>query len=375
VFDRIGRYEQAIDCFYDALKLQTGEPSLLHSVGHAFYSLARIEEAAEWFRRAIALMPDFPEAQMGLAECLLISGQLEAGWRLYEYRWKTRIVTGGGGGALARFARDLPMPQWYGEEIAGKTILLHAEQGYGDALQFCRYAAEVARRGARVALEVPAPLVRLMSSLDGIAEVYERGAAFPQTDYHCPLMSLPLALGMTAEKLPGAVPYIRALPELVESWAATLADDRRPRIGLVWYGQRGPVKEIHRSLPPELLAPFGKLDATFVSLQLELRPQDREVAFFNDRVRQFQVKDFADSAGLVANLDLVITVDTAMAHLAGALGKPVWILLPTIPDWRWGLSGAASDWYPSARLFRQRRQGDWDPVIADVMDAIRHLPR
>jgi hypothetical protein len=293
---------------------------------------------------------------------LLAQVDWPAGWQEYDWRWKTPD--------LSKAWRGFPQKQWLGEPAEGRTLLIHAEQGFGDTLQFCRYTPLAAARGLRVILEVPGPLVRLLRCLPGVDRVVERGEALPDFDLHCPMLSLPLAFGTTLSSLPGAVPYLHADPELTAAWRARLAavDIQGPRVGLVWAGNPGKVADARRSLPADRLAPLFVDGAHFVSLQKNgpATPADLPLTNFMG-----EVADFADTAALVANLDLVISVDTAVAHLAGALGKLVWVLDRFDPCWRWLAGRRDSPWYPTLRLYRQPTPGDWAPVLAEVLRDLR----
>jgi hypothetical protein len=299
-------------------------------------------------------------------------GDLARGWAAYEWRWRTARFAARAG----RFAQ----PPWLGAEApAGKTILLHAEQGFGDTLQFCRYAAPVAARGARVVLEVARPLARLMATLDGVAAVVAEGDELPAFDLHCPLMSLPLAFGTTLETVPPPARLV-PVPERVAAWQLRLAAVEGIRVGLVWAGSsnktypEGRAIDRRRSITLDHYLPLAAVaGVSFVSLQkgeAALRgaapPPGMALLDATDGLA-----DFADTAALVAALDLVISVDTAVAHLAGSLGKPVWILTQFDADWRWLAGRLDSPWYPTARLFRQPEIGDWASVIADVVAALR----
>jgi hypothetical protein len=262
---------------------------------------------------------------------------------------------------------------WDGlQSLYDKTILLHAERGYGDAIQFCRYAPQVAARGARVLLEVPAPLRQLMSSLRGVTQIFAAGESLPAFDTHCPLMSLPHAFGTKLETIPSATPYLRAPADAVSVWAQRLGATKRPRIGIAWAGAPSHENDRDRSIALRALLPLIEVDATFVSLQKELRAGDEAALQENAGIvlPGGELRDFTDTAALVANLDLVVTADTSVAHLAGALGKPVWILLPFTPDWRWLIDRNTSRWYPSARLFRQTSPEGWNEVVARVKAAL-----
>ena len=278
--------------------------------------------------------------------------------------------------------RDFAEPLWLGsDDIAGKTILLHAEQGFGDTIQFARYVPLVASRGARVILEVQRPLRQLMGSLTGATEIIARGEPLPAFDLHCPLLSLPLAFGTRPHTIPPATPYLHAASQDVARWAKRLPPRRRPMIGLAWSG--GPTLR-HRSMKLNALLPLLDLafDATFVSLQKEVPSEDialLDLALLKNQsgLLHFghELKDFSDTAAVISHLDLVISVDTVVAHLAGALARSVWVLLPFVPDWRWQLDGDDSPWYPAARLFRQDESRAWDRVIARIRAALSELAR
>jgi hypothetical protein len=274
-------------------------------------------------------------------------------------------------------------PFWDGREpLAGKTVLLRSEQGLGDALQFCRYVPRVAAMGARVLLETQAPLAGLFRTLEGVDGLHLLGEPLPEADLQCPLMSLPLFLGTRLDTIPAAVPYLRADPLKVEAWRARLGPATRPRVGLVWSGgERGDPGAAwvnrRRNLPLALLAPLKGLEVDFVSLQKgepaegELRELIRRGWDGPDLIEVMDgVADLSDTAALVETLDLVISVDTSVAHLAGALGRPVWLLNRYDSDWRWLVGREDSPWYPSLRLFRQARVGAWPAVVARVRDSL-----
>jgi hypothetical protein len=268
--------------------------------------------------------------------------------------------------------RGFAQPLWLGEDdIAGKTILLHSEQGFGDSIQFCRYLPLVAAGGARVILEVEQPLCALMTGLAGTAQVIAKGDALPAFDLQCPLPSLPLAFKTGLETIPSSAPYLRVPKHALEYWGALLGIKRGLRIGLAWAGNAVHVRDRERSMRLRDLLPLLDIDATFVSLQKEVRAVDAETLEHCDMLRfDRELGDFSDTAALILQLDLVISVDTSVAHLAGALGKPVWILLTHAPDWRWLLERDDSPWYPSARLFRQHETREWGSVTMQVREAL-----
>jgi len=312
-------------------------------------------------RRALVKRPDFAQAKFVEGVAKLTLGDF-SGWRGYEARW--------GVGFLASHRRSLAAPLWLGDQsLDGKTILLHAEQGFGDTLQFVRYAPLFAGRGANVILEVQPELARLLSPLPGVAAVIARGKPLPRFDCHCPLMSLPLAFATELATIPAIIPYIAPADQDVALWRERLP--RRPLIGLVWSGERSHDNDGNRSLRLETLLPLLRTpDVTFVSLQHEVRDGDR--ALLREQSAVIHIGDlfcdFADTAAAVSLLDAVISADTAVAHLAGAMGKPLLLLLPFGADFRWLRERDDSPWYPTARLFRQPAFGEWGSVI----EVLRH---
>jgi Glycosyltransferase family 9 (heptosyltransferase) len=309
------------------------------------------------------LRPDHADAHFFKSLSCLVTGDLERGW--IEYEWRREAPA-------AKFtARDFPQALWRGEDISGKTILLHSEQGFGDSIQFCRYVPLVAARGARVIMEVEKPLCELMKGLAGTTQVIARGEPLPNFDIHCPLPSLPLAFKTRLETIPSDAPYLRVPQQALERWSGLLGPKRRLRIGLAWAGNAKHVRDRERSTRSRDLLPLLDIEASFISLQKELRSGEIETMASCDMLQFGQdLGDFSDTAALISQLDLVISVDTGVAHLAGALGKPVWILLTHAPDWRWLLDREDNPWYPAARLFRQSDSREWSSVIAQVRGAL-----
>jgi tetratricopeptide (TPR) repeat protein len=354
----LNRPSAALADYDRALALKPDATDALVNRGSALRDLNRADEAVESFDRAIALDPELAEAHWNRALTCLSLGDFEQGWRGYEWRWRRN--------AAEMTPRVFAQPQWRGEDLQGKTILLHAEQGFGDTIQFIRYLPMVLAQGAKVVLEIPADLMPLIGDIDDVT-MFRRGQTLPPFDLHCALMSLPLAFGTTLATVPAPRAYLRAPSERIEQWRTRLPRAEAPRIGLVWSGKPTHNNDHNRSIALARLAPLLlKPGFQFVSLQKEVRDADRAaLRKFPALVRlDDALADFADTAAVVASLDLVITVDTAVAHLAGAMGTPVWILLPAIGDWRWLLKREDSPWYPSARLFRQPHIGDWGSVIA-----------
>ncbi len=362
------RFDEALESYDRAIALSPVHADALVNRGNMLKELRRIDEALESYDRAIALQPDLAAAHFNEALCRILRGDYDRGFEKYEWRWECAQ------GKQAK--RDFTQPLWLGsDDIAGKTILLHAEQGYGDTIQFCRYVPRVAALGARVILEVPKALQGLMAALEGPAQILRRGDALPAFDLHCPLLSLPLAFHTRLETIPSATPYLHAPAKAVAAWRKRLGRKRRPMIGVAWSGLATLGNDRFRSIKLAALLPLFDARATFVSLQKEVRAEDaallktrRDIIHFGDELR-----DFTDTAALIANLDLVIAVDTSVAHLAGALAKPLWMLLSFGSDWRWLLDRDDSPWYPTARLFRQGAVRSWDDVIAHARAALAEL--
>jgi Flp pilus assembly protein TadD len=359
VLTALGRCDAALACSAKALELQPDFADAHVNIGHARRQQQKLELAIAQFRTAIRLKPDFAEAHTSLAHALLQNGDFAEGWAEYEWRWKT--------GPMLPGRRNFPQPQWRGEPGEGRQLLLHAEQGFGDTLQFCRFASDAADRGFRIILEVQKPLVRLLTGLPKVTAVIARGEALPEFDLHAPLLSLPWALGLTVESLAEPAPYLQADPALAAVWRRRLAAPAGLLVGLAWAGSHTAANaaiDRRRSIAPEILAPlFHSPGVNFVSLQKDGPPMPAEFPLTD---LMPEVTDFADTAALIANLDLVITVDTAVAHLAGALGKPVWMLNRFDSCWRWLTGRRDSPWYPTLRIYQQPAPGNWDSVIADI---------
>ena len=362
------RYEEALASYDRAIALQPNHADAHNNRGQVLRELERYEEALASYDRALALRPRHVMAHCNAAALRLLTGDFERGWTHYEWRWLKKSVI--------PTQRNFSQPAWNGRDpIAGATILIHSEQGLGDTIQFCRYVPLVAARGAQVIFEVQKPLQALMASLGGVAQVAPKGDPLPAFDLHCPLVSLPLAFGTRLETIPSTIRYLSAPAEHVTRWQSRLEGKSHPRIGLVWSGNRGHERDRERSIGLRAFVPlldaFGA-DATFVSLQKDIRPEDAAVLKERTAILDFgnAIVDFSDTAALISQLDLVISVDTSVAHLAGALGKPVWILLTYFPDWRWLLGRDDSPWYPTARLFRQDKSRTWDGVIARANQAL-----
>jgi Flp pilus assembly protein TadD len=369
----LGRYDDALAAGEQSVRLQPDDAGGLNSLGNTLRALGRLAEAADAYRRAIEATPNPGPMRFNLGICRLLAGDYAQGWPDYEYRWTTE--------RMARAKPRFHQPLWLGREpIAGRRILLHAEQGLGDTIQFCRYAP-VAALGATVILGVQPDLRPLLSGLRNV-EVIDRAEAPPIFEYYCPLLSLPLAFGTTPATVPADVPYLVVPPGHRAAWRDRLdrtgpGDSRivgrtGRRIGIAWSGNRAHLNDHNRSLSLADLDPILSLGHLLHCLQKDLRAEDVTAFALAGTIRFLgdDLLDFADTAALIAHMDLVITVDTAVAHLAGALGRPVWLLLPFAPDWRWGLHADTTPWYPTMRLFRQPAPNDWATVVLFVRDAL-----
>ncbi len=421
------RLADAATCFRRALELQPTHVDARLNLGLALQEQNLLPAALEHFRHAVAQRPEYPEAHFNLALAALAAGDFATGWREYEWRWRCK--------SFSTAPRDFGRPLWDGSNPAGKTILLHAEQGWGDTLQFIRYATLLAERGATVLAEVPPQLARLIATVPGLAQVIARGAPLPAFDFHAPLMSLPDLCQTTPGTIPARVPYL--FPPPISPAPFTRTPGQR-HIGLVWAGGTAHQKDHLRSLPftailPLLAAPACRFfslqvgprardldareelerrallgttgantpepsnarrstprderrepcehptgalrtDAPYLTAEAVIAPSSPARATIAVTDLSHHLTDFAITAAVIQQFDLVITVDTAVAHLAGAMGKPVWILLPFAPDWRWQLERTDSPWYPTARLFRQTTRGDWPAVIDSVLHELAADP-
>jgi tetratricopeptide (TPR) repeat protein len=399
----LGRHAEALSDFDAALTLMPGHPNVLYNRGNALLVLDRLTEAiaafdgalaavpkhaAAWnnrsralqslnrhaeavasFGKAIELQKDYADAHFNRALSLLTLGDLTHGFEQYEWRWMRSGMTD--------LRRSYGRPLWLGEfPIANKTILLHAEQGLGDTIQFARYAPLLARTGARVVLEVQPELKALLSGLDGIASCHARGDQLPTFDVHCPLGSLPLACKSEPATIPADIPYLHADEQRIAKWRPVIEALPGKRVALAWAGQASHANDRNRSIELKTLDPLLALDSvSFVSIQHEPRENDAAQLARHAKVTHLgnKLADMADTAAVIALMDLVIAVDTSVVHLAGAMGRPVWVMLPFTPDWRWTLTGENSPWYPQTRLFRQPAIGDWPSVVTTVRDALANF--
>jgi tetratricopeptide (TPR) repeat protein len=370
---QLDRQAEAIAAFDRALAAVPAHGRAWNNRGRALEALNRHDEAVASFGKAIALQKDYADAHFNQALALLAVGDLQRGFAQYEWRWKRSGMTDTRRG----YGRAL----WLGEFPLGhKTILLHAEQGLGDSIQFARYAPLLARAGARVVLEVQPELKALLAGLDGVASCHARGEVLPAFDVHCPLGSLPLAFKTELANIPADIPYLHADEERIAKWRPVIEALPGKRVALSWAGHARHANDRNRSIDLALLEPLlaqGDVSGgiSFVSIQRELRENDAAWLTRHPNVSHLGagLADMADTAAVTALVDLVVAVDTSVVHLAGAMGRAVWVMLPFSPDWRWTISGDHSPWYPQARLFRQPAVGDWPSVVAKLRDALANF--
>jgi len=359
----IGRYAEAVSWHDRSLELQPNSALTLTNKAIALAELRRFDEAFAAYHQAMAIDPSHAVADWNLALLQLLTGNFEAGWAGREARWKIPALS-------SRYPK-LSQPMWLGKEsIEGKTILINVDEGLGDTIQFARYVPMVAELGARVILAVQEPLRPLLSELPGVSQCLAFTASeLPAFDTYCSISSLPLAFGTRLETIPSAIPYLPA-PSLsrLQAWEHRLGPHEKLRVGLVWSGNPRHDNDHNRSIPLRLLTRILDVDATFISLQKDPRPDDKATLFERTEIIDLttHLTDFAETAALVSCLDLVISVDTSVVHLAGALGRPTWILLPYRPDWRWLLGRDDSPWYPTVRLFRQSETREYGSVLDRV---------
>ncbi|TWJ18878.1 tetratricopeptide repeat protein [Geobacter argillaceus] len=363
----LDRFEEAIDSYARALALMPEDAEALVTMGTAFEQLGRYDAAMKCYEEALKRVPACAEAHWNLALALLRRGEYLRGWEEFGWRWQKK-------GYPTRW-REFPAQMWDGRPLHGRTILIHAEQAFGDTIQFARYLPLVALRGGTVIVECPQPLAPLLETIQGVTQVVTAGTPLPHADFHLPLMSLPQLFATTPETIPDQTPYLFPPQERLHRWQARIGSDQRPRIGFVWAGRKSP--DPHRSCRLSDLVPLANsANASIYSLQVgEGADQAANPPAGMDLIDLTgNISDFADTAALIAQLDLVISIDTAVAHLAAAMGKRTFILLPFAPDWRWMLGRNDSPWYPTVRLFRQTEPGDWQGVIGRVMEELKNVP-
>ncbi len=360
-------FNEALACFDRAISLNPKDSNAFLNRGNTLKDMKRYAEALESYDQAVWLKPDLASALWNKSLVKILTGEYEEGWELYEWGWKC---------SERGQVRNFNQPLWLGSEsIKGKTLLIHSEQGLGDVIQFCRYIPMVEKMGAKVILEVHSSLIPLLSSLEGNFLMVENGHELPYFDVFCPIMSLPLAFKTSINTIPNQVPYLYVNPDKKEIWKERFVSKIRPRIGLAWSGSKTNKNDRNRSIPLELFESLLKLPYEFHSLQKELT--NHELAMIsklnNITLHHHELDDFSDTAALVNEMDLVISVDTSVAHLAGALGKQFWLMLPYNPDYRWMDDRIDNPWYPSATLYRQDKMRNWSTVISDISKSLNAL--
>lgn len=367
--DRLGRFDQAMVFHRKAATLQPGNTDVLYNMGWTLLNLRQCEEVVALSTKGLALDPLHANLHWNRAFALLLLGRWDEGWTEYEWRWQAGCL-----GPRAAM-RDFGKPLWNGEPLSGKTILVHSEQGLGDSLQLLRYVPLLVAQGARVLLSIPAPLRPLCAGWKGCV-LLESPQADTGFDFQCPTFSLPKAFGTMPATVPSQIPYLRSDPVLKAEWEQRLSGRRAPRVGLVWSGNVKLTTALNRSMPMATLLRAMPAGYQFISLQKEVNASDRAVLEGSSVFHAGeQLHTFADTLALADCVDLVISIDTSVAHLVGALGKPLLLMLPYRPDWRWLLDRDDSPWYPSARLFRQDEDRSWKPVAETVgRELSRMLP-
>lgn len=358
---------EAIQILQQSLQKNPNSAVTCHTLGNAWREAGRLKESQDAFGDALKIEPQLVESHWDLAFTLLLQGDFLRGWEEYEWRWARKDHA----------PRSFAAPAWRGEDLRDKRLLVYAEQGAGDTIQFVRYLPLLIQRGARVVLECPRPLVSLLQTVPGVENVIARGDDLPPVDWQCALLSLPHRFRTTLDSIPAGVPYLHSradgpqLPVPVQS-----STGRQLRVGLVRAGNPDHQNDARRSIALEVLQPLlVNTEITFYSLQPQSKAKNHQKV--DNRLVDLTalISDYADTAALIRQLDLVISVDTSVAHLAGALGHPVWLLLPFAPDWRWLMQRGDSPWYPGMRLFRQPVAGDWSSVVKEVCENLKTFDR
>jgi tetratricopeptide (TPR) repeat protein len=366
ILDEKEEIDSAILYYEKALGFQNNDPDIHNNLGFAYFKKGDFFNAMNFYKEALRLDCNFAEAHWNHALFLLLTGNFIEGWEEYEWRSRTK-------NAISDL-REFQQPRWNGSHSPNSTMFLHAEQGFGDTIQFIRYISLVAPRCKEVIVECQKDLIPLIRAVKGVHKVIAHGDQMPDFDIHCPLLTLPFIFQTTLDSIPGDVPYLIADPSLTQKWKEELGKAKgRLRIGIAWAGNPSHLNDRNRSCRIEDLIPLLQTGGvTYFSLQKNMTiEQDKHLQKETNIIELTEnIKDFSDTAAIIENLDLVISVDTSVAHLAGALGKPVWTLLPFVPDWRWMLNREDSPWYPTMRLFRQTSRGDWISVVERVRKEI-----
>ena len=369
VLKQLHVFDSAIASYDCAIAIKSDYADAYYNRGLAQRDLKRLTEAVASYDCAIAIRPDYSNAYWNKSLALLLNGDLLRGWELYEWRWSyknSKIKE-----------RKFPQPRWCGELLSGKKILLHSEQGFGDSFQFCRYVTLLSNLGAFVILEAEKPLAEVLKNVSGVAGFFIKGEPLPEFDYHCPLMSLPLIFKTDLNSIPSSLKYLSVEADKLFFWQNKLPKKEKIRVGLVWSGNEEHANDLSRSIPLSDLIEKLPQGYEYVSLQKFVRNNDRKTLEENTKILHYgdSLLDFSDTAALCELMDVIISVDTSVAHLSAALGKRTWIMLPFIPDWRWLLDREDSPWYPSVKLFRQNSIDDWDSVFLQIKVSLLNLKK
>ncbi|MGB8600750.1 MAG: tetratricopeptide repeat protein, partial [Rhizomicrobium sp.] len=360
----LDRYDEALIDYQVAIDAKPEGMETYNNQGNAYLHLLRFDEADRCYDRAIALDETFSEAYWNKALLALLRGDFDAGWPLYEWRWKRS--------AAKTYTRSFIQPRWNGEDIAGKTLLIYGEQGLGDYIQFSRYVPALCAMGIKVVVEVAVELFDFLSSMNCPATFVRAGTELPDFDLHCPVMSLPLVCRGQLPDFPADIPYLFANAEKSRFWQEKLGAKTALRVGLAWSGKAIHPNDRNRSMRLAALAPILDLPAEFHILQKEIRPDDfSALGRYKLHSHCDGLDSFADTAALIDHMDLVISVDTSIAHAAAAMGKEVWMMLPQLPDWRWLMGRSDTPWYPTVTLYRQQAIGDWSAVIGTIAEKLK----
>ncbi len=355
---------EALKSFDLAIKFKSNHAIAYNNKGNVLTELSRFDEAIENYKRAVKINPDYADAFNNIALLQLLLGNYEEGWKLFEWRWK---------GPQKNEFRDFKKPLWLGNEpIKNKTILILAEQGFGDFIQFYRYCILLEKLGAKIIIETPKELTSLIKNQNKSNIIVTKGEPFPEFDFYCPIMSLPLAFKTNIHNIPANLPYIKIDSEKLNFWRSKLIKKKRMKIGIVWSGAQNKETDFNRSLTLSQLSPLFELPVDFYALQKKIRNTDKDYLLHSNNIYDYheQIEDFSDTAVLISEMDIIISVDTSVAHLAGALDKPLWILLPYVADYRWMIDRIDSPWYPSATLFRQKEINNWDNVVSSIVRSL-----
>lgn len=365
-FQELGQYSKAEKCFREAVRLQPNYTCAWYNLGLALQSQSLYDEALVALRQAKQIDPNYPEAQLAEGLILLLIGDYKAGWALHEWRWLS----------AGFHPHGHTQPLWDGRDLTGRTLLLHCEQGFGDSIQFIRLIPLVKKFGPTIVVLCPEPLKRLFRTVNAINHLHTTVQTLPRCDFQAPLLSLPHILGITLSTVPTHIPYLYASPHCCAKFRLLANKYSGFKVGLAWRGNPNHKNDINRSIPPRFLSRLLNLkNCVFMGLQKEIHPGDLEVFAHQDNFIHWgnHLDDFADTAAAISQLDLVIAIDSAVIHLAGALGHRSWVLLPMVPDWRWGLHEHKNPWYHSIHCFRQTQTGDWEGVVDRVSRQLRLL--